>query len=115
MLVDMQSFFWVLCYLGFAFMFIFQAASFEFRTDDLTILEAFERSFLIILGVFSFEGLIFEIQIILAASILLNQIVMLNLLIALIWDVFAKVKSGSLIADTKAMLDLLLEISSRRF
>ena len=62
----------MLCYLGFAFMFIFQAASFEFETADLTVLEAFEMSFMIILGIFSFKGLIMEIQIILAASILLN-------------------------------------------
>lgn len=53
-------------------MFIFQAASFEFETADLTVLEAFEMSFMIILGIFSFKGLIMEIQIILAASILLN-------------------------------------------
>ena len=80
--IDMQTFFSVLCYLGFAFMFIFQAASFEFKTADLTLMQTFEMSFMIILGIFNFDGWIFEIQLIMIASILLNQIRMLNLFLA---------------------------------
>ena len=99
----------------FAFMFIFQAASFEFKTADLTLMQTFEMSFMIIIGIFKFDGWIFEIQLIMNASILLNQIRMLNLFLAFFWDVFAKVKAGSILGDTKAMIDLLLEVSYRMF
>ena len=40
---------------------------------------------------------------------------MLNLFIALIWDTFSKVKASAEIANTKAMLDLLKEISLMRY
>ena len=39
-------------------------------------------SFMIILGIFNFDGWIFEIQLIMTASILLNQIRMRNLFLA---------------------------------
>ena len=71
-------------------------------------------SFTIILGIFNFSGNILEIQVLMAASIFIKQIIMLNLFIAL-RDTFSKVKTSAEIANTKAMLDLLKEISLMKF
>ena len=107
--VDIIAFFVILFYSTIAFTFIYQG---QHNHDDETLGDHFAESFKLNLGDLDDVGDQWIAWILFIVISIINPILMLNLLISIMGDTYGRVKESSIVADSRELASMILEIES---